>query len=79
MKCWLTTLLASSRREKLLSALYRIHELGWFHFDLRKDNILVDSSNNLRLIDFSHVRKHRGCLKEECGEIKEFKQLLELE
>jgi serine/threonine protein kinase len=37
---------------QLASALKALHEFGVYHMDLKLDNILIDTSDNIKLIDF---------------------------
>ncbi len=46
--------------EQLRSALQYAHRSGWTHGDLRIENLLIDNSDNLRLIDFGFSTKHIG-------------------
>ncbi|KAI9467474.1 kinase-like domain-containing protein [Coemansia mojavensis] len=42
---------------QLISAVYCIHELGWYHGDISTNNVLVDNRENLVLCDFTSSGK----------------------
>jgi serine/threonine-protein kinase len=48
--------------ELVSMALEHIHECGWIHRDIKPDNILVNKSAELRLIDFSLACRAAGSL-----------------
>ncbi|MBI3865900.1 MAG: serine/threonine protein kinase [Planctomycetia bacterium] len=48
--------------ELVAMALEHIHEKGWLHRDLKPDNILMNKSAEVRLIDFSLASKAAGAL-----------------
>lgn len=39
------------------SALQFVHEAGWLHRDISAGNILIDSSDELRLADFEYAKR----------------------
>ncbi len=55
-----------SRLRKLIDctsqALLHMHEKGWVHLDIKPDNILMNRSSEVRLIDFSLSEKIKGAL-----------------
>lgn len=45
---------------QIVSAVAHLHQLGFVHRDLKPENILLDSSHNLKLIDFGLCAKPEG-------------------
>ncbi len=43
-------------------ALQHMHEKGWIHLDVKPDNILLNRSSEVKLIDFSLSKKVKGML-----------------
>ncbi len=43
-------------------ALQHMHERGWIHLDVKPDNILLNRSSEVKLIDFSLSKKVKGML-----------------
>lgn len=43
-------------------ALQHMHERGWIHLDVKPDNILLNRSSEVKLIDFSLSKKIKGML-----------------
>lgn len=48
--------------ELVASALEHIHDRGWLHRDVKPDNILMNKSSEVRLIDFSLACRAAGAL-----------------
>ena len=44
------------------AALQHMHERGWIHLDVKPDNILLNRSSEVKLIDFSLSKKVKGML-----------------
>ncbi len=44
------------------AALQHMHERGWIHLDVKPDNILLNRSSEVKLIDFSLSKKIKGLL-----------------
>jgi serine/threonine protein kinase len=51
---------AHSIIEQAAKGLYHIHEQGWLHRDVKPDNILINSSGDVRIIDFGLARPIRN-------------------
>jgi serine/threonine-protein kinase len=64
-----------ARLRKLLEctclALQHMHEKGWVHLDVKPDNILMNRSSEVRLIDFSLSERLKGALGKMFGGKKE--------
>lgn len=64
-----------SRLRKLIEcsclALQHMHEKGWVHLDVKPDNILMNRSSEVRLIDFSLSQRIKGALGKMFGGKKE--------
>lgn len=52
-------------------ALHHMHEKGWIHLDVKPDNILMNRSSEVRVIDFSLSEKMKGALGKMFGGKKE--------
>ncbi|MFM9960437.1 MAG: serine/threonine protein kinase [Planctomycetaceae bacterium] len=52
-------------------ALHHMHEKGWIHLDVKPDNILMNRSSEVRVIDFSLSDKVKGALGKMFGGKKE--------
>ncbi len=52
-------------------ALQHMHEKGWVHLDIKPDNILMNRSSEVRVIDFSLSEKIKGALGKMFGGRKE--------
>lgn len=52
-------------------ALHHMHEKGWIHLDVKPDNILMNRSSEVRVIDFSLSEKIKGALGKMFGGKKE--------
>lgn len=64
-----------SRLRKLIEstcqALQHMHERGWIHLDVKPDNILMNRSSEVKVIDFSLSEKIKGALGKMFGGKKE--------